>query len=357
MYFKASFLIIIFNIKPKPNLTHEFKHIIHQARSNQEKGIKNVLATIVALEGSSYRKPGVRMLLSSDGKMVGAVSGGCVEKEVQRRAQSVFESDVAKVMTYDGRYRLGCEGILYILLEPFNVSGDFLNDFELCLKNRDSFEIESSYLKEDDYVANIGSLIRFKNSEYTFSPTFNKSTFESHLTFNQKLQPCFRLLIIGGEHDAVKLCMSASLLGWEVDVITSEKDPKLISDFPGANSVVGISPELAELTIDNDTAVVLMNHNYVKDLKYLLKLEPLKPFYIGILGSAKRREQLQNELFHYAPDLSEEFLDTIYSPAGLNIGAITPEEIAISIISEILAETRKKTPVSLRTLTGKIHAK
>jgi xanthine/CO dehydrogenase XdhC/CoxF family maturation factor len=336
-------------------LTHEFKDIVYQAKENQNKGIKNVLATIVDLDGSSYRKPGVRMLLSSDGKMVGAVSGGCVEKEVQRRAQSVFESGSAKIMTYDGRYRLGCEGILYILLEPFHISEEFLQDFEMCLNNRDSFKIESSYKKEDEYVGNIGSLIYLKNSSYHFSPTFDKNTFDNHNIFKQALQPRFRLLIIGGEHDAVKLCSSASLLGWEVDVITSEKDPKLISDFPGANSVIGISPELAELTIDTNTAVVLMNHNYVKDLKYLLKLESLKPFYIGILGSAKRREQLQNELFHYAPELSEEFLDTIYSPAGLNIGAITPEEIAISIISEILAETRKKTPVSLRTLTGKIH--
>ncbi|MFY7670019.1 XdhC family protein [Tenacibaculum sp. MEBiC06402] len=336
-------------------LTHEFKDIVYQAKENQNKGIKNVLATIIALEGSSYRKPGVRMLLSSDGKMVGAVSGGCVEKEVQRRAQSVFESGIPKIMTYDGRYRLGCEGILYILLEPFHISDEFFQDFELCLNKRNSFEIESSYKKEDEYIANIGSLIRFNESEHCFSPTFDKNTFDNHDIFKQSLQSRFRLLIIGGEHDAVKFCKLASLLGWEVDVITSEKDPKLISDFPGANSVIGISPELAELTIDTNTAVVLMNHNYVKDLKYLLKLEPLKPFYIGILGSVKRREQLQNELFHYAPDLSEEFLDTIYSPAGLNIGAITPEEIAISIISEILAETRKKTPVSLRTLTGKIH--
>ena len=337
-------------------MTHEFKDIVYQAKRNQNNGIKNVLATIVHLDGSSYRKPGVRMLLSSDGKMVGAVSGGCVEKEVQRRAQSVFETGISKVMTYDGRYRLGCEGILYILLEPFYVSQEFLDDFELSLKNREAFQIVSSYKKEDEYIFDIGSIIKLKNNSYSFSPTLNKETINTHEIFQQNLKPCFRLLIIGGEHDAVKLCSSASLLGWEVDVITSEKDPKQLTDFPGANSVIGVSPEIAELSIDNETAVILMNHNYVKDLKYLLKLEPLKPFYIGILGSAKRREQLQNELFHYAPDLSEEFFDSIYSPAGLNIGAITPEEIALSILSEILAETRKTTPVSLRTITDKIHA-
>ncbi|AUC14951.1 XdhC and CoxI family protein [Tenacibaculum sp. SZ-18] len=337
-------------------MTHEFKNIVNQAITNQNKGIKNVLATVVYLEGSSYRKPGVRMLLSSDGKMVGAVSGGCVEKEVQRRAKSVFETSNSKVITYDGRYRLGCEGILYILLEPFHLSPEFFEDFEVSLKNRDPFQIDSSFKKEDEYIFNIGSMIKLKNNSYSFSPSLNEETFDTHEIFQQTLQPCFRLLIIGGEHDAVKLCASASLLGWEVDVITSEKDPKQLTDFPGANSIIAVSPEIAELSVDNETAVVLMNHNYVKDLKYLIKLEPLHPFYIGILGSAKRREQLQNELFHYTTDLSEKFLDTIYSPAGLNIGAITPEEIALSILSEILAITRKKTPVSLRTLTGKIHA-
>jgi len=337
-------------------LTHEFKDIVLQAKLNQDKGIKNVLATIVDLQGSSYRKPGVRMLLSSDGKMVGAVSGGCVEKEVQRRAQSVFESGISKIMTYDGRYRLGCEGILYILLEPFIIEDTFLKDFNSCLQHRETFTITSSYKKEDEYIGNIGSLIKFTTTEYSFSHNLDISTFESLEVFNQKLQPCFRLLIIGGEHDAVKLCKAASLLGWEVDVITSAKDPKELSDFPDAKSVIGASPELVDLSIDNDTAVVLMNHNYVQDLKYLLKLKELEPFYIGILGSSKRREQLQNELLHYAPDLTEEFLDTIYSPAGLNIGAITPEEIALAILSEILAETRKKEPISLRKITGKINA-
>lgn len=110
-------------------MTHELKEILQQATINQQQGIQNVLATVVDLDGSSYRKPGVRMLLSSDGKIIGAISGGCVEKEVQRRAQSVFENNKPKVITYDGRYRLGCEGILYVLLEPFNLSTDFIEAF------------------------------------------------------------------------------------------------------------------------------------------------------------------------------------------------------------------------------------
>ena len=337
-------------------MTHEFKNIIQQALINQKRGLNNVLATVVFLEGSSYRKPGVRMLICEDATMVGAVSGGCVEKEVSRRAQSVFKDNKAKIITYDGRYRLGCEGILYILIEPFRVSDELFQEFTRCNEQRKSFEIQSYYKKEDECIGNFGSIIRFKNNlNISFSNDFNLDEVKDAEEFTQVLQPTYKLLIIGGEHDAVKLCTLANTLGWEVDVITSIKDPKESSDFPGAKNVRSETPETINLNIDNETAVVLMTHNYVQDLKYLLKLEPLEINYIGIIGSAKRREQLQNELIHYAPDLSETFLERIYSPAGLNIGAITPEEIALSILSEILSVFRETTPTHLKIGKGKIH--
>ena len=98
-------------------MTHELKQIVATYISSRSKGLKTVLATVVALDGSSYRKPGVRMLIVEDETMVGAVSGGCVEKDILRQSKTVFDTGHPKMMTYDGRYRLGCEGILYILLE------------------------------------------------------------------------------------------------------------------------------------------------------------------------------------------------------------------------------------------------
>ena len=102
-------------------MLHELKNIVRSAKLAQQKGIKTCLASVVSLDGSSYRRPGVRMSIQSDGKMIGAVSGGCVEKEVLRQAQSVFETNQPKLMVYDGRYRLGCEGILYILIDGYCV--------------------------------------------------------------------------------------------------------------------------------------------------------------------------------------------------------------------------------------------
>ncbi len=337
-------------------MTHELKQIIYQAYLNQQKGLKNVLASVVHLKGTSYRKPGVRMLICENGTMVGAVSGGCVENEIKRRAQSVFKSDKAKVMTYDGRYRLGCEGVLYILIEPLFVSDGFLKEFQFVLESREEFKIESYYKPEDESIGEFGSIFHLtEHKAFSFYKNFDPKKQNDLKLFSQILKPSLKLIIIGGEHDAVKLCVMAYQLGWEVDIITSIKDPKVLSDFPGAKSVTAQTPEIVDLKIDNETVVVLMTHTYVQDLKYLLKLESLKPKYIGIIGSSKRREQLQNELIHYSPDLSEKFLESIYSPAGLHIGAITPEEIALSILSEILSVIRKTETVSLRTYTENIN--
>lgn len=336
-------------------MIHELKEIINQAIINQQKGLKNVLATVVYLDGSSYRKPGVRMLISEDLNSVGAVSGGCVEKEIIHRAKSVFTDNKPKIITYDGRYRLGCEGILYILIEPFFISETFLNAFSDASLKREAIHIKSYFTKEDEAFGDFGSVVTFKNKEqFVFSATFNyKNETEK---FIQILQPSFRLIIIGGEHDAVKLCKIASNLGWEVDIITSAKDSKQISDFPGANAVLGESPETIQFSnIEENTAIVIMNHSYVQDLKYVIKLAEHKPKYIGILGAPNRRERLFNELFEFVPDISDEFLDNIYTPAGLHIGAQTPEEIALSIVAEILSVIRKKEPFSLRKINGKIH--
>ena len=271
-------------------MTHEFISIIEQAQNDKSRGVGNVLATVVALDGSSYRKPGVRMLLSEDGKMTGAVSGGCVEKEVQRRAASVFKDNQPKIMTYDGRYRLGCEGILYILLEPFEPSAEGILHIHACIQSREPFTIKSYYKKEDESSGPFGSVFcAKKTNNMAFRPDFKWN--EALLIFEQTMQPVFKLVIIGGEHDAVKLCAMASLLGWQVEVITSVNDPKVLEDFPGAHSVSAQTAEHFSLeNLDLQAAVILMTHNYAQDLRFLLRLQNTEVGYLGILGSSNRRE-------------------------------------------------------------------
>ena len=118
-----------------------------------------------------------------------------------------------------------------------------------------------------------------------------------------------------------------------------------------------MSPDALELqSIDNETAVVLMSHNFANDLKFLIELQHTKPVYIGMLGPSHRREKLLSQFLEYCPEVDSSFLDRIHGPAGLNIGAETPQEIAISILSEILSVVRAQVPMSLKEKVGGIHS-
>ncbi|MCB0463518.1 MAG: XdhC family protein [Flavobacteriaceae bacterium] len=337
-------------------MTHEFNHIIEAFLDAKRKGLKSVLASVVALEGSSYRKPGVRMLILENDTMIGAVSGGCVEKDILRQAQSVFETGQAKMMTYDGRYRLGCEGVLYILIEQFEPSEASISAFSESLKSRQAFHIHSNYKKEEGVFEGLGSTIRFKTNSFQLS-SFSNEKNELSL-FSEELPPCFKLMIFGAEHDAVTLCQLANFNGWEVTIISGPLESKTIGNFPGATAFYSVTPDALELnSIDQETAIVIMSHNYANDLKYLLELKDTKPAYLGLLGPSKRREKLLSQFLEYCPEVDESFIETIFGPAGLNIGAETPQEIAISIISEILSVVRQQTPMSLKEKRTGIHSK
>lgn len=335
-------------------MLHELKNIIRSAKIAKTKGLKTVLASVVSLDGSSYRKPGVRMSIQSDGKMIGAVSGGCVEKEVLRQSESVFETGLPKLMVYDGRYRLGCEGILYILIESFNPDDEFFVAFEKQAKSRTSFTIESYFAKDSKFSHYGGSIFRFTEATYRINSNLNQQ--KEQETFTQKIQPGFKLMIVGSEHDAVELCKFASNLGWEVVIIAPPDDPKTIENFPGASEYLGIDEEtFSKLSIDQQTAVVFMTHSYVKDLKYLSAARNMKVPYMGLLGPRKRREKLINEILERYDDVDDEFFDRLHGPAGINIGAETAQEIAVSVLAEILAVIRNQNPIFLKNKKAGIH--
>lgn len=340
-------------------MTHELKAIFEAYVNAQKEGIKTVLASVVALDGSSYRKPGVRMLILDDNKMIGAVSGGCVEKEILRQSQEVFSTGQARMMTYDGLYRLGCEGILYLLLEPFSPSDQLIKLLQKSLFERQSFEIRSYYEKKEGFHSAIGSILKFSDKAIypVYVPIDSEPIFSDSLpTFCQVMPPCFQLLIIGTEHDAVQLCLFATHTGWEVTIIGSPKDPRSLNDFPGAKTVLSLDPsELDQVTVDEQTAIVTMTHNYASDLRYITGLKDMDLLYLGVLGPKSRREKLLSALIENDPEIDTGFLDKIHGPAGLNIGSETPQEIAISIVAEILSVMRKQEPMKLSELVNKNH--
>ncbi|MDG1805575.1 XdhC family protein [Flavicella sp.] len=335
-------------------MTHEFKKIIETYAIVQKAGQKTVLATVISVEGSSYRREGARMLVLENGKTIGAISGGCVEKEVVLKAQSVFKSGAAKIMTYDGRYRLGCEGTLYVLLEELVMDDVTLDLIHESFVRRKEFVMKSWFSLGNNELP-MGSELLFNSGE---AKNLNKHLEPSQQleVFEEKLEPCFRLVIFGGEHDSAKLCELACATGWEVTVICSPQSGKSKRDFLRASEVILSAPENYDAsTIDSETAVVIMSHNFAKDVLFLKALKVSNPIYIGLLGPAKRREQLLHAYIEYHPEVDEAFLDRIYGPAGLNIGAETPNEIGISIIAEILSVVRKENVMSLQDKKGAIH--
>ncbi len=336
-------------------MTHELKKIIQAFEVAKSKKLKTVLVTVVALEGSSYRRPGVRMLIREDGRAIGAVSGGCVEKEIVLQAQSVFTGGIPKMMTYDGRYRLGCEGILYILIEPFAPESQFFKAFDVMLQKRHPFEVSSYFSKTEGSNQTYGSIFRFEGKEIPLRSSLK--TDPAAERFEQQMQPCFKLVIVGAEHDAVQLCLFASLAGWEVTIVAAASEKKEITDFPGAEKFITIEPEMLSTdAIDQQTALMIMTHSYVRDLKYLLAYKNTRPGYLGLLGPSRRRERLLGDFIERHPEVSDAFIDGIHGPAGLDIGAETAQEIAFAIIAEILSVTRDKKPMLLKNKSGKIHS-
>ncbi|WP_430966836.1 XdhC family protein [Spongiimicrobium sp. 2-473A-2-J] len=336
-------------------MTHELKKIVQAYLRAREQKLKTVLATVVALDGSSYRRPGVRMLIRGDGTMIGAVSGGCVEKEVLRQAETVFRTNIPKVMTYDGRYRLGCEGLLYILIEPFAPNSEFMAHFDKAIKLRGNFSMCSHFELKDNAHRDYGTLVHFKEAILSLRPEYK--TGSKLQVFEQEMAPCLQLLIFGSEHDTVQLCSYASMTGWEVTVVTTPAEEKKSTDFPGAQQLLSQEAETLDMKlVDSQTAVMLMSHSYVKDLKYLLALRDTHPLYLGMLGPFKRREKLFNEFLERCPEVTEAFFEDIHGPAGLDIGAETPQEIAVAIIAEILSVARQKKPIPLKDKEAGIHS-
>jgi len=218
--------------------------------------------------------------------------------------------------------------------------------------------LSSYYLKTVGEHQGIGTHAVIHDSKHRLNGQingFSKDT-DSLPLFAEDMPPCFKLMIFGAEHDAVQLCQFAALNGWEVTVFTGPMESKTIANFTGATAFHSMAPETIDLTsIDDQTAIMIMTHSFAKDLKYLMCIKDANPAYIGLLGPTHKRENLLSQLLEYCPDTDHEFIDKIHGPAGLNIGAETPQEIAISIISEILALTRSQEPMHLNEKHGGIH--
>lgn len=372
----------------------ELREIIKAYDAAVHAGKKSALAAVVHLNGSSYRRPGARMLVTDDGELTGAISGGCLEGDALRKAMLVLSQQQSKLVTYDTSdeddasigIQLGCAGIIQVLFEPINLN-DNNNPIQLLRKAaalRQKSVLVTLFSLEDKKNEQPGTcLLMEENGNISGTIPYPElhddiienvhhamqqqaSSFKNYViknisltAFIEFLQPPVSLVVVGAGNDAIPMMQIADIIGWDVRVVDGRSTHAKPERFAGACQVLVSKPEkvLDQIPIDQQTVFVMMTHNYNYDLAMLKALLLRKVKYIGMLGPKKKLDRMLDELRDDGQALSQEQLNTIYGPSGLEIGAETAEEIALSIIAEIKAVLSGKKGGSLRNKQDEIHSR
>ena len=353
---------------------------------------KAVLATIVSVKGSTYRRPGARMLIREDGSTVGAISSGCLEADVAERAKKIMNASGAITVVYDltapenevWGLNLGCNGVIQILLEPLPLSirSLHLKSVAECMQSQRCGVLVSVFLVEGELKASIGSHL-FLLDDGTVTEDIGNPTLSAALTEDclqalrsrtsfvkqyrfgegwaealiEVIRPPVPLVIIGASGDSVPLASFAAELGWIVTVVDHRPAFLTKERFPHASALILARPEELsdKLTIKGNTVVAVMTHDFSHDLQLLRSLLPSSAPYVGILGPSKRTNLLLDKIRESGFEPTAKQLERLHAPIGLNIGAETPEEIALSILSEIQAFLAGRGAGFLRDHSGPIH--
>lgn len=365
----------------------EISDILKAYKEAKTAGKKTALATVVKVEGSSYRQPGARMLVTEDGVLTGAISGGCLEGDALRKALLSIQQQQNKLITYNTSneddieigLQLGCNGIVHILFEYINdeVQNNPIELLQELEKERKAAVIITLFSIKK-YTEQIGTVLFYRNEMALLYQNENaldlfseaKEVLKNKTTIIKKINeesqtealiecinPPTALIIAGAGNDVQPLEKMAVLLGWEVTIGDGRAAYATSKRFPEAKKVLTVKAAdfLQNITIDAQTYFVLMTHNYKYDLEMLKQLLESNCKYIGILGPKTKLDRMINDLSNEGIKVTEEQLNRIYGPIGLDVGAETSEEIALSITAEIKAVMSGKNGTSLKYKVGKIH--
>ncbi len=318
-----------------------------------------VLGIITRTVGSTYRKAGAQMLIAADGAMSGLLSGGCLEGDLAAHAQDVFATGRAKLVNYDTRTSddliwgigLGCEGAMEILLMRLDADNGY-EPFAHVLQTRESHSSGSFALVVESHDARLAPGTVFTTATPQLPDQVQKLLAEQSIGERPRQSSAaatvvadnarflvvpvelpIRLLLLGGGPDAIPLAEIAGLMGWRLTVADHRPAYAVAERFPRARHVVcqpaaALSGLLSRQHFD---AAVVMSHHLISDGAYLTALADSVVPYVGLLGPTARRIRLLNDIGKHAAQLSSR----LYGPIGLDIGANTPETIALAIVSEI----------------------
>jgi xanthine/CO dehydrogenase XdhC/CoxF family maturation factor len=372
-------------------MSKEIKDILAAFGEAQQHRRQTALATVVHVEGSSYRRPGARMLVEDNGRLTGAISGGCLEGDALRKALLAIAQKQNKLVTYntldddDVQFgvQLGCNGIVHILFEPIDTTqtNNPIALLECCLQQRKAAVLGTLFSLKNYSGNQPGTCFFFDGESFKSSLADKKITAslkkeaakvilnqlslvkkysENELTaFVELVEPPVSLVIVGAGNDAMPMVEMATVLGWETTVVDGRVTHANKQRFPKAHGfLVGKPGEMIkQLFIDERSAFVLMTHNYNYDLEMLGMLLQRGCSYIGTLGPKKRLERMLTELGQKGLTISEGQRAMLYGPTGLDIGAETAEEIALSVLAEIKAVLMKREGTSLRNRLDAIHTR
>jgi len=345
---------------------------------------QTALATVVHVEGSSYRRAGARMLITEDGQLTGAISGGCLEGDALRKARLVMAQNKPMLVTYDTTddddakfgVGLGCNGIIHILIEPISAAKPTnpIQLFKLFLSRREPVVLITLFTMNDKQAPQPGTCLLLTQAG-NIKGAFPDETIKDMLLadandvlvngnsvtktyiygdkftcFIELLQPTVSLVIFGAGNDAIPLVQLAAVLGWHIYMVDGRSNYAIPERFPLATKIIIAKPEnaLSQIDIDERTVIILMTHNYNYDLAVLKQLLPLQIPYVGALGPKKRLHRMLDELRDEGMEITDEYLASIYGPAGLDIGSENADEIALSIIAEMQAVLKNRVGTSLR---------
>ena len=377
----------------------ELRHILETV-GRIRTGERLAMATVVETTGSFYRAPGARMVVDARQQTVGTMGGGCLEGDLLEHAHEVRESGRSQLLTYDstsdddvlwGTGR-GCAGVTKILLEALPQTGgvEFMEFLRSCVTSRTSGVLTTAYEWEgrDDASVPRRLILRedgsieddFRESEVRKVVEREARSEWEHLASRrapsarpysrscdypggrvrflvEPVQPPTRLVVFGADSHIAPLVRFAVELGWDVVVVDHRPSRARPERFPEASAVhLSTADETADkVELDWRSVVLVMTHDYLNDLALLRYLVRVDLEYLGILGPRERTGRLMSDLKREGVDLRKEAAHRVFSPAGLDIGADTSEEIGLSIIAEIQAFHSGRQGGYLRDRSGPIH--
>ncbi|MGK0364312.1 MAG: xanthine dehydrogenase accessory factor [Saprospiraceae bacterium] len=365
----------------------EIENIIQRYENIDFSKERTALGTLVKVEGSAYRRIGARMYVSDNGNWVGGISGGCLEGDALKRAKIAILKNESSIVVYDTTeddphqlgVGLGCNGRIEVLFTPIDSTNEnnqieFLKRITnrreatillqvLSVKGGDSkmrgnFYSRENFIElaeiigipESEILQRIATVIhRRKSRVYVFE---NKNG-EQYEILVELIRPKIKLICIGDNYDVNAFIGIANELGWEIQVAGKpRKFSKIIHKY--AQKTYSLE-EAGNIEFDEYTAVVMMSHDYNTDFNLLKKYLKKDIPYIGMLGPKKRFLKMQDELNEAGETINLNDLPNLFAPVGIDIGAESPEEIALSVAGEIIAVFRERNGGFLRRREGSIH--